>query len=46
LVAQHFRRILLQVAQEHLEAVGEPTEIAAARAEDGWSHVETAVAGP
>lgn len=37
LVAQHFRRILLQVAQEHLEAVGEPSEIAAARSEDGWS---------
>jgi DNA-binding transcriptional MerR regulator len=33
MVAHHFRRILLQVAQEHLEAVGEPTEIAAARAE-------------
>jgi len=30
MVAHHFRRILLQVAQEHLEAVGEPTEIAAA----------------
>ena len=33
MVAHHFRRILLQVAQEHLEAVGEPTEIAAAQAE-------------
>ena len=33
MVAHHFRRILLQVAQEHLESVGEPTEIAAARAE-------------
>ncbi|MFN2608878.1 MAG: MerR family transcriptional regulator [Acidimicrobiales bacterium] len=33
MVAHHFRRILLQVAQEHLEAVGEPTEIAAASRE-------------
>jgi DNA-binding transcriptional MerR regulator len=30
LVAHHFRRTLLQVAQEHLEAVGEPAELAAA----------------
>ena len=30
LVTDHFRRILLEVAQEHLEAVGEPDEIAAA----------------
>ncbi|MGI9022312.1 MAG: MerR family transcriptional regulator [Acidimicrobiales bacterium] len=30
MVAHHFRRILLQVAQEHLEPVGDPTEIAAA----------------
>ena len=37
LVAQHFRRILLQVAQEHLEAVGEPSELAAAQSEEGWS---------
>ncbi|HVF13018.1 MAG TPA: MerR family transcriptional regulator [Acidimicrobiales bacterium] len=37
LVAFHFRRILLQVAQEHLEAVGDPAEIAAAAADDGWS---------
>lgn len=42
LVAHHFRRTLLQVAQEHLEAVGEPAELAAAgeeaaRAfEQGW----------
>ena len=35
MVAHHFRRILLQVAQEHLEAVGEPTEIAAAQKEAG-----------
>jgi len=33
LVANHFRRILLEVAQEHLEAVGEPDEIAAAEIE-------------
>jgi DNA-binding transcriptional MerR regulator len=33
LVAHHFRRILLQVAQEHLESVGEPVEIEAARTE-------------
>lgn len=33
LVAHHFRRLLLQVAQEHLEAVGEPAEIAAAHEE-------------
>ena len=38
-----FRRTLLQVAQEHLEAVGEPAELAAAgeeaaRAfEQGWT---------
>ncbi len=37
LVSSHFRRILLQVAQEHLEAVGDPAEIAAAAAGDGWS---------
>jgi DNA-binding transcriptional MerR regulator len=33
MVAHHFRRILLQVAQEHLEAVGDASEIAAAQAE-------------
>ena len=32
LVAHHFRRVLLQVAQEHLEAVGHPAEVAAAAA--------------
>ena len=37
LVSFHFRRVLLQVAQEHLEAVGDPAEIAAAAADDGWS---------
>jgi DNA-binding transcriptional MerR regulator len=33
LVAHHFRRVLLEVAQEHLESVGEPAELAAADAE-------------
>jgi hypothetical protein len=33
LVAHHFRRVLLQVAQEHLESVGAPSELAAAGAE-------------
>jgi DNA-binding transcriptional MerR regulator len=33
LVAHHFRRVLLEVAQEHLESVGEPAEIAAAAQE-------------
>ena len=36
LVAHHFRRVLLEVAQDHLEQVGEPEEIAAAAAEPGW----------
>ncbi len=36
LVAHHFRRVLLQVAQEHLEAVGEPAELAAAGADAAW----------
>lgn len=35
LVTHHFRRVLLQVAQEHLEAVGDPAELAAAEAEAG-----------
>ena len=35
LVAHHFSRVLLQVAQEHLESVGEPSEIAAAETEAG-----------
>ena len=38
LVANHFRTVLLEVAQEHLEAVGEPRELAAARGEPGWDH--------
>jgi hypothetical protein len=38
LVANHFRSVLLEVAQEHLEAVGDPRELAAARGEPGWDH--------
>jgi DNA-binding transcriptional MerR regulator len=37
LVAHHFQRILLQVAQEHLESVGDPSELDAASAEEAWS---------
>jgi DNA-binding transcriptional MerR regulator len=37
LVAHHFRRILLQVAQEHLESVGDQTELDAASADQAWS---------
>jgi DNA-binding transcriptional MerR regulator len=33
LVAHHFERVLLQVAQQHLESVGDPAELAAAEAE-------------
>lgn len=33
LVAHHFRRVLLEVAQEHLESVGEPAELDAAQLE-------------
>ena len=33
LVEHHFQRVLLQVAQEHLAAVGDPSELAAAEAE-------------
>jgi DNA-binding transcriptional MerR regulator len=40
LVAHHFRRVLLEVAQEHLESVGEPVELAAARAEPMWGDAE------
>ena len=36
LVAHHFRSMLLEAAQEHLEAVGDPTELAAASGEPGW----------
>jgi DNA-binding transcriptional MerR regulator len=38
LVANHFRSVLLEVAQEHLESVGDATELAAARVEPGWDH--------
>ena len=37
LVAHHFRRILLQVAQEHLESVGDQRELDAASADRAWS---------
>ncbi len=37
LVAEHFRGVLLEVAREHLEAVGDHVELAAAAAEPGWS---------
>jgi len=37
LVAHHFQRILLQVAQEHLEAVGDRSELQAASADQAWS---------
>jgi DNA-binding transcriptional MerR regulator len=37
LVAHHFQRILLQVAQEHLEAVGDRSELEAAAADEAWS---------
>ena len=40
LVANHFRSVLLEVAQEHLEAVGDPTELAAAREEPGWERAQ------
>lgn len=36
LVANHFRSVLLDVAQEHLEAVGDTSELAAAREQPGW----------
>ena len=37
LVAQHFRSVLLEVAQEHLESVGETAELSAASAEPDWT---------
>jgi len=37
LVAYHFRGVLLDVAQEHLESVGEPAELDAARHQPGWN---------
>jgi DNA-binding transcriptional MerR regulator len=36
LVAHHFRSVLLEVAQEHLERVGDDAELAAAAAEGTW----------
>jgi DNA-binding transcriptional MerR regulator len=36
LVAQHFRAVLLEVAQERLEDIGEAVELAAARGEPDW----------
>jgi DNA-binding transcriptional MerR regulator len=36
LVAHHFRSVLLEIAQEHLESVGSPSELAAARNEPAW----------
>jgi DNA-binding transcriptional MerR regulator len=33
LVAHHFRRVLLNTAEEHLQSVGEPVELAAAQVE-------------
>jgi DNA-binding transcriptional MerR regulator len=41
LVANHFRNILLDVAQAHLEAVGDATELAAARADASWEGVHS-----
>ena len=41
LVEHHFRDVLLEVAQEHLEAVGEQAELAAARAEPDWGNAPT-----
>jgi DNA-binding transcriptional MerR regulator len=40
LVANHFRSVLLEIAQEHLEAVGDATELAAAREEPGWERAQ------
>lgn len=40
LVENHFRAVLLDVAQEHLESVGEPAELDAARAEPEWGSTE------
>jgi DNA-binding transcriptional MerR regulator len=41
LVEHHFRAVLLEVAQEHLEAVGEQAELEAARGEPTWGSVTT-----
>jgi DNA-binding transcriptional MerR regulator len=45
LVAHHFRSVLLEVAQEHLEAFGSDTELAAARDEPGWERERASRAG-
>jgi DNA-binding transcriptional MerR regulator len=37
LVAQHFRSVLLEVAQEHLESVGETAELSAASVDPDWA---------
>jgi DNA-binding transcriptional MerR regulator len=42
LVAQHFRTVLLEVAQEHFESVGEPAELAAARGDPDWDRAARA----
>jgi|SRR5712692_1571039 len=36
LVEHHFRSVLLEVAQQHLESVGDPSELSAARSEPAW----------
>jgi DNA-binding transcriptional MerR regulator len=41
LVAAHFRSVLLEVAREHLESVGDDLELAAAAAEPGWELTRT-----
>lgn len=41
LVAQHFRGVLLEVAQEHLERVGDDAELAAAASESAWDRATT-----
>jgi DNA-binding transcriptional MerR regulator len=40
LVAQQFRSILLEVAQEHLESIGGEAELAAARADPDWVELQ------
>jgi DNA-binding transcriptional MerR regulator len=42
LVAQHFRTVLLEVAQEHFESVGEPAELTAARTDPDWDRAAPA----
>ena len=45
LVAHHFEAVLLEVAQEHLEAVGEPAELDAARSEPTWTEPPRRIPG-